>query len=492
MKDSTDDQTLMVPINRSGIQDSLIKPWNHSDQQSAIPSFSDHLDQAFPFQKPLFNRSNIPKFMMDYFEWHGQQLKKLHSGEISWTPHIVNKGDVTNGSRNKTYHTHKSNQTEIFPRFLIMRCIQGDRCGGTSDRLKAFPLFIWLAQVSDRILFIRWGRYRPFPITEFLRPGVLWNWTVPEPMLHMLEEGDQNPRLDTTGDKSQHIVEANHYRRAYYDGTKFKLLQQSTLDQTIWVVEGNDYSGGASRYHNLVAKTVPPEGGQEDVNYTNFYHDLFHGSFLPSSAIERLLLAYVDQDYPNDSIQPVQSLPVRMQQNGYVVAHYRAKYPGEPYRQTWNVSLLEQTVLHAVNCAVRRGPSDLATVYVASDTALALQAVYSKYQLQSMNNFHVWTYLHLQPVDTEKKVHALGTVKNTSTVPFASDPPHLNFAKLDDPFGFYGIFVDLFLMSYSYCVVYGAGGFGRFGALVSYHPKCGTSFTSQNGVLQQCSSFSDV
>jgi hypothetical protein len=54
------------------------------------------------------------------------------------------------------------------------------------------------------------------------------------------------------------------------------------------------------------------------------------------------------------------------------------------------------------------------------------------------------------------------------------DPPHLkNFAKLDDPSGFYGIFVDLFLMSYSYCFIYGAGGFRRFGALVSFHPHCG-------------------
>jgi hypothetical protein len=504
IKGSVEHTTLiLLPTNQSNIQYEAIKSWNHSKQQPTSPGFNDHVDQVFPSQqKSFFNHTKIPKFMMEYLEWHGKQLQKLHTGAISWTPQIVNSiNHVAIGTSNQTgtRHKHDNKLPEIFPRFLIMRCIDGDRCGGTSDRLKAFPLFILLAQESDRILFIRWGRDRPFPITEFLRPGPLWNWTVPEPLLRHLEEGDHNSGHDTSDNSAneQPIVKADRHRRVYYDGTKFNQLRQSSLDATIWVVEGNDYSGGAGRYQNLLAKqqqVQPKNGRSEDTNYANFYHDLFHGSFLPSPAIEMLLQSYLDQDYTNNSFDPDPSLPVRMQPNGYVVAHYRAKYPGEPYRQTWNVSILEKTVLHAVNCAAQRGPSNLATVFVASDTALALQAVYNnnQYHLQRYNNLHVWTYLHLQSLNAGENSDAHGASINTTLIPFAVDPPHLNFAKLDNPSGFYGIFVDLFLMSYSYCVVYGAGGFGRFGSLVSFHPWCGTSFTHQNGVLQQCRPCMDV
>jgi len=67
----------------------------------------------------------------------------------------------------------------------------------------------------------------------------------------------------------------------------------------------------------------------------------------------------------------------------------------------------------------------------------------------------------------------------------------LNFAERDDVSAFYVIFVDLFLMSYASCVVYGAGGFGRMGSLVSYRPFCGMPYTVNHGVLQQCSPYDD-
>jgi hypothetical protein len=48
----------------------------------------------------------------------------------------------------------------------------------------------------------------------------------------------------------------------------------------------------------------------------------------------------------------------------------------------------------------------------------------------------------------------------------------LNFAKKEDPSAFFGIFVDLIVMSQSRCVSFGAGGFGRFGSLVSFNASC--------------------
>jgi hypothetical protein len=325
--------------------------------------------------------------------------------------------------------------------------------------------------------------------------------------------------------KNQH----HHYSRVYYDGMHFNQLLRSTHDGTIWIVEGNDFSGGSARYETMLSQELQQQQQQQqlsnqttthssslslsplkprDVHFLNFYHHLFHASFQPSPAIAKRLQGYIDVGDDsddtfwsinnNDDDDDALSLPIKLQPNRYMVAHYRAKFPGEPYRETWNVTILEKTALHAANCARSRGAGlsspSLSAIYVASDTALAIDAINKHYNNNSSSSsgnnvdINVWTYLNLRPKIPREQHTAVTTT--TTTTAFAVDPPHLNFAKLDDASGFYGIFVDLFLMSYSYCVVYGAGGFGRFGNLVSFHPRCGVPFTRQNGRLQQCPRYS--
>jgi hypothetical protein len=208
------------------------------------------------------------------------------------------------------------------------------------------------------------------------------------------------------------------------------------------------------------------------------------------------------------------------------------QYPGEPYRETWNRTILAP---------------HLSTVYFASDTALALEAVRSMYpSSRDGNNYgataaagsamppsssstplRVWTHLDVeqrgqsssQNADADdaslrpggfhrdKSDDTAATSKANQSItfhtndddqhrqpeppqqptsPLAVDPPHLNFDELSDPSGFYGIFVDLFLMSRAHCVTFGAGGFGRFGSLVSHHPTLGFPYTKNGGVLQNC------
>lgn len=471
-------------------------PTNHQEAAAATVTFTNVSDSS----TILYNVSNIPKFMMEYFEWHTDQLYQLQKGELSWTP----------SESSSSSNASSTADISTTPRFLILRCIDGDRCGGTSDRLKAFPLFLLLAKQSNRILLIRWGRHRPFPISEFLQPGPLWKWTVPQPLLALLEEGDglgkesgdvatisSTAVLNEIGNEHSNIH--SRHRREYYDGTKFKQLRKSAMDSSVWLVEGNDFSGGASRYNELVKQSLSQQSEDsgwriDDSDYLNFYHDLFHASFRPSPAVERILESYLDFGRSDELPRKDSSLPVLMKPNNYMVSHYRAKYPGEAYRETWNVSILEETAIYAVECARNRNPSHQ-SVYFASDTALAIQAVYTEYSIKrqkqqgprrNQNGSHVWSYLNLAEHQS-----AARNDQDSVTAPFAADPPHLNFAKLEDPSGFYGIFVDLFLMSYSTCVVYGAGGFGRFGSLVSFHPKCGVPFTKQGGALQQCQPYGD-
>lgn len=104
------------------------------------------------------------------------------------------------------------------------------------------------------------------------------------------------------------------------------------------------------------------------------------------------------------------------------------------------------------------------------------------------NAINVWTYLDLQSYDTDNDSSDRdgSSMKTKHTITLAEDPPHLNFAKRDDMSAFNVIFVDMFLMSYASCVVYGAGGFGNLGSLVSYRPSCGMPYTANRGILKHC------
>jgi hypothetical protein len=89
--------------------------------------------------------SNLPKWMKDYFEWHG--IHKQTMNETNWQSY----------------------------QYMVLKCTSL-RCGGTSDRLKPIPYFLRLAYETERIFLIRWNR--PCRLEEFLQPHIV-NWSVP-------------------------------------------------------------------------------------------------------------------------------------------------------------------------------------------------------------------------------------------------------------------------------------------------------------------------
>ena len=144
--------------------------------------------------------------------------------------------------------------------------------------------------------------------------------------------------------------------------------------------------------------------------------------------------------------------------------------------ETWNRTILEETVANAIQCASSLAPG--LPVYVASDTVLSLQAAHR----YAASNHHNHTNNRPRVVS-----HYRGGDSTSSSSPWlpAEDPPHLNFAQREDPSAFYSIFVDLLIMSQSRCVSFGAGGFGRFGSLVSFNVSCRIPH-SKKGKMQHC------
>jgi len=140
-------------------------------------------------------------------------------------------------------------------------------------------------------------------------------------------------------------------------------------------------------------------------------------------------------------------------------------------------------------------------ILVMSDTALVVEAVRDAYSNKSdvsteeghsfKTSINIWTYLNLQTYEENSDDGNRVSIKMKPAITLAKDPPHLNFAKTDDITDFYVVFVDLFLMSYARCIVYGLGGFGRLGSLVSYYPRCGIPFTLEHGVYQKCDPYEE-
>mmetsp|Transcript_50023 Transcript_50023/g.121200 ORF Transcript_50023/g.121200 Transcript_50023/m.121200 type:complete len:794 (-) Transcript_50023:97-2478(-) len=480
--------------------------------------------------------NRVPRFMVDYFDWHREQLQLLREGKIAW--------------ESQQSESVYPNTTNLVGRYLILRCTEADRCGGTSDRIRSFPFFIFLAWRSKRLLFFRWER--PFRIEEFMVPTSIWDWTVPNELMHIVRKEQTNLKA------SRQNFNKRNWRSFYFDGLAHERLKQVVQLPIVSLVEGNDFSGGGDHYERLMKlermrseeqeglaafktergestttvsaptkTTLATLSGREpvgrfnatlsDEKYPNFYHDLFHATFQPSEGVKKALRKFVrilTQSGTNKSMD-------------YIVAHYRATYPGEPFREKNDLAALREIILHAVDCAhtistgLQVEEGETIPIYVASDAALPLETVSHVYQNQTyahnddQNNVNIGTvgdnkYQHtrVQPnrsVWTSIDIHRVSSdfrhqlsdqtksaAKERRTVqPPAEDPPHLNFAKKDDPSGFYSIFVDIFLMSHAYCVTYGGGAglFGVFGRLISKNPECNVPHTHPGGKLATCHSY---
>lgn len=384
----------------------LVRQWStlhlvHELYEDDSPSFLPPPPIKNP-QKEYY--LSLPKWMTDYFQWHTDQLNSLKSDEkSSWIQH----------------------------RLLILRCMDDDRCGGTSDRIKSLPVFLALAAKSKRLLFLKWNR--PFPLEQFLIPRQYWNWSVPSSLSRLLDNNAKSPLYNQTTILSK----------------KSKQLSNAVLNEQKWLVQGNLQFSGAELYNELAVELDPI---QKQPDYVSLYHSFFHTTFAPVPAVE----TRVKQIFQEQRLAP----------NKFVVAHIRAKYFGEPFRETGNLTALQEIVDNAICIAASKQVEKNKVVYLATDAQVALDAA-----TQSKYN------------QTVRIVSRLGITAERDSVP--EDPPHLNFAQRDDPSAFYSIFVDLMVMSQSECVVFGAGGFGRFGSLLSFNASCRQAH-SIKGIPQEC------
>jgi hypothetical protein len=319
-------------------------------------------------------------------------------------------------------------------KFLILRCTSKERkCGGLADRLKSLPFFIALAAKSNRIFLIRWDR--PAKLEEFLIPNEI-NWSVPEWMIEKINQGNVSTSMRNFGTA---------------------LLASSDREIPV-VLEGlvQDFYGGSRLYHQIVTSidnTTYPITGEElgdktgYSEYERLFRDLFRGLFTPSLPISQLL---------RERLQNGQLIP-----GNYTSCHHRAFYAIEGKKHLRNNRDLRKEAINAVNCAAKLQPG--LPVYFASDSLVSVTAVRAyarknKLAVEAPIHDESNENLHLDRVDS-------GVSRN------ASD--------------YYATFVDLLMLSNGRCLAYGAGGFGRFGALLSEDPTC-TVHHGRRGETDNC------
>jgi len=410
------------------------------------------------------NMRLLPHWMQDYFQWHHNQL--YHHHHHHQNDDYRDKKNVGNDNNNNNNDDDDISLLLFWKTkpLLIVRCLDEDRCGGTADRLKGLPLYLAVAAQTKRLLFIRWTR--PFPLESFFLPHML-NWTIPDSLTQLLLLQNKNNKTKTTTTDIPSIIGRHEVRK------QFDRVVRVAQYPDVWLVEGvTQTSGGDELFHKVIQKLDPSMSDSQSPS--DFFHDMFLALFRPSPS----LYNRVENQMNRLNLRP----------NQFITAHIRAKYPGEPYRETWNSTLLQQTVIHAIQCASTLSPT--LPIYVAGDTIRALEMAhdYSVQRTRHSNSTmgspppRIVSLVDMTTEDHNEGDEGGGGGGGRVGRTILEDPPHLNFANRDTPDDFFSIFTDLILMSQSRCVAFGVGGFGRFGSLASFNSSCRVAH-SEHGIL---------
>ena len=382
--------------------------------------------------------ASFPKWMKDYFVWHNQTLQAL----------------VKSHEQNQKQTQTPPKQPQPQPRLLIARCLQKDQCGGLADRLRMLPYYLALAAKTKRLFFFYWTR--PFSLADFLQPASAVNWTLPD----FLEESIFSSRRDNK-------------KRLYYSIDKLErdiLRQNATAPWLVQVaVQSHKYE---SAFHSL-AQTLGSPSDMELFHH-RAYHDLFWYLFQPVPPLRNLL------EYTLTSLD--------LTPNRFIMAHYRANYPGEAFRKSGgNSKVLQQTTYNAIHCALvaknknhnassftsttnNNNHHPVVPVYFASDRIDALY-VARNYSRTDKNT----TVTATTTTDARVLSHLdipRGHAEIVGLPHDSHNPPHWNFAKNPHPSTLYPVVLDLLVFSLSSCASYGSGGYGQFGSMYSYNASC--------------------
>ena len=337
------------------------------------------------------------------------------------------------------YRWHQEQLRTINPdnwdqhKYMVFRCLNRDKreCRGASDRLQPIPLILRAAARKEqpRLLFIKWEQ--PFALEEFLVPNLM-NWTLPS----WLDE-----RLETLRTE---IAPQVWTRRTFLQPRE---QENQTLIETGGIaIYGPDH--GAITYNKYTRR-----GDRKSGTFEKIYHNLWESLFQPSPPVRQRINSVMKS---NDLIP-----------NQYSAMHMRMHFFD-------NEEKVAGLVHNATSCGIRSVAMMKATkkrngyvipappLYVASDSRVAIQQAMSMgneygVRVVARDNFNASNPLHLD------WGYVLGHHKESR-------------GRTYGPEAYYDIFVDIYLLGMARCNVYGRGGYGKWGNMMSYNSRCSLSY----------------
>ena len=413
----------------------IVRKLDKSETYSYLTMFGAHKVQE--------SLARLPKWLQDYVVWHTEQRKK----------------------------------PSRLCKFLIIPCLQGSRCGGTSDRLRPLPYWLLLAKLTERVLIIKWDK--PHDLHEFLVPppgGLDWRsfpaiesrvingrhsrrpnrflthfWADPRGAC-----GDQYkysmanctitqvvPRIREAVDKQFVTVSfTKRHRQIINEGNM--LAQQFSYENEMPIISGWESAEMIGDIFRVMFEPVPALAHQ--INRTMASLGLREGEYVSSHV--RVRYSGVAGNAPVD-----RGIKRKMDKDGGVFRFY-----GDMKSFSMKMSS------NAINCGHFLSPG--LPVLLLSDS-------------HHVTNF--WNSTGTKSVRENANVTVLAVNR-------PKEPPHID---RDDgwpgskPSDFFSVFEDILMMGGSKCVAHGIGSFGSFGSGLIGN-RCKTSHRQSNGAVRKC------
>ncbi|KAL7501381.1 hypothetical protein ACHAWT_010660 [Skeletonema menzelii] len=360
------------------------------------------------------SRSIIPVWMEQYVMWHQEQRRKF----------------LTNTSLHDT-------------KFMVVGCMENQKCGGLSDRMKPLPFYLMLANMTQRVLLFHWTK--PCPLEQFLVPpdenGI--NWMIEGTPVTLQEIRNQTNYVN--GHASSLSYEVRMLAGLVDGGDRSYLSTCKVLNVNL---DGGQQIKEAVSLFNRWRKEPgqSPPSWAPDSSYLGWnpaahipqremLEDVYRLLFQPSPGVERAIFDQMNY--------------LGIQGQNFIAVQVRAKHPKfipiGIMDSRWKLDMLENvtydnpkfnaylehTFDNAIGCVQNISNEIELPIYLASDSKFG-----NLYYKNSSLSIRVPTYTK-------------------------GDPLHIDSNRFQgrDPKDFYQVFIDNFIMQKATCLSH-SGGFG--------------------------------
>mmetsp|Transcript_27891 Transcript_27891/g.55916 ORF Transcript_27891/g.55916 Transcript_27891/m.55916 type:complete len:467 (+) Transcript_27891:86-1486(+) len=351
-----------------------------TDKRIDLPLIADKgIDKIAPSKA----NKNIPQWMEDYFKWHAKKRR-------SW----------------KTRDDGTLNLSNT--KFLVLTCLKSEECGELVPRINSLSYYIWLANLTKRVLLIKWTK--PRPLEDFFVPpasgGLDWRVFSDKGKFHV---DRLSQHFKCTGSTLHACLKMSNNR------VESLLPDAKQVELRMEIFEKNALGRG-----------------NKDMQ---FDAEIFRWMFEPSPKVQH----YVDIVMKNAGLV----------KGEYTSAHLRIFYP-LPHTKSLRDNAKVDAAYDSIRCASILLPG--APVYFSSDS------------------YKLVKYLSFESIFAQNKYQwvALSSIADGDAAENWKLSDHLNLDEkknIGRPAAvFYSVFVDFWILASSRCVSYGLGQFGQYAA----------------------------